>query len=148
MIFISIFALSLIVVPPPPKVTKLYDGGGNGWTFRNIDLQLASDTLSMFHKSYTDIENPADFSCNPILSTPVPQALLGFYKFEELRAVIHLLDYKQVCKVTSIAIACGDYEVANCLFNKIKETDNIEIDTIALKRQPRWLLTFHYYNTV
>jgi len=144
--FLCIIFSTVYILAPPPVRTTFGGGDDDEWSFSLLDMYEGSRILRDFSMSYDEYNEQCDFSCNPYLKTPTPQGLVGFYKYDEVKAVLHVLDYGQHLKVTSIATPARDFEVAENLLEQINNVENLEIDNVALRNnQPRWGLILSYY---
>lgn len=140
---LTIFSSLYVIAPPPTRTT--FGGDKNEWKFALLDMYEGSQFLRTFAQSYDEFGENCDFSCNPYLETSIAQGLVGLFQYDKIRAVLHVLDYGDTLRITSIATEARDFEVAEKLLEKIEFTENIEIDNVAIKNQPRWSLILDYY---
>ena len=87
-------ASSLVISPPKPRVCTGGDDDGFPWKFKNIDVMTGATLLSDFSKTYDASQQTADFSTNLPTSTDVPQGILGFAKYDDIRLVLQFVEKK------------------------------------------------------
>ena len=143
-IFSTVYILAPPPIPPIPP-TRFGEGDNSGWKFSLLDMYEGSKYLRDFAQSYDQFGEDCDFSCNPYIETSTAQGLVGFFKYDKIRAVLHVLDYGDTLRITSIATEARDFEVPEKLLEVIEDTENIEIDKVAIRNQLRWSLILDYY---
>ena len=137
--------LAYALVVSPPRVKTCFGGSGD-WEMHAIDDREGLEVVNAFYKSYEEVGNVPDFTRDMRIATGVPQLFLALSKYENIKAVLNVHNYGTRLQVTSIATPAEEYEVAKVLFDIVNKIDMLDIDVIELqRRQPRWLLTYHYY---
>ena len=133
--------------PPQPRVRTGGDDDGSPWKFKAIDVMTGATLLSEFSKTYDASQQTADFSKKLLTSTNVPQGILGFAKYGEVRLVLQFVEQKvDIATIIHIAAPALEFEAVPALAKAIKNTKNIEVDHERLKQnQPRWYLAMTFY---